>query len=99
MVLSVNVAVPLNPTGGVQVAFKVLALGLNVPPALVLQVPPVAAPPIEPFRAVVVPPWQMVCPVPASTIGVGRTVIVFVSLMAAQGAMPVVVSVSVAVPL
>ena len=56
VVVNVNVAVPLYPASGVHVAFKVLALGLNVPPAGVDHVPPVAEPPTVPDKAVVVPP-------------------------------------------
>ena len=48
-VVSVNVAVPVKPTGGVHVAFS--ALGLEkVPPTLDVQVALEAAPPIEPFN-------------------------------------------------
>ena len=51
----VNTAAPVKAGGGVHVAFKVLAFGLNVPPAGVVHVPPVDAPPNVPDR-VVVPP-------------------------------------------
>ena len=51
LVVSVSVAVPLYPAGGVQVAFNVVALGLKVPPAGVDHVPPVAEPPTEPPNA------------------------------------------------
>lgn len=56
VVVSMRVAVPLKPAGGVHVAFNVFALGVKVPPAGVLHVPPVAAPPILPDNALVVPP-------------------------------------------
>ena len=56
VVVNIKVAVPEYPPGGVQVAFKSFAFGLNVPPASVDHVPPVALPPIEPPRATVVPP-------------------------------------------
>jgi len=48
VVVSVNTAVPKYTGGGVQVAFIVFALGVNVPPAGVDQVPPVADPPAVP---------------------------------------------------
>ena len=44
----VKVAVPLYPPGGVQIAFKFVALGANVPPVGEDHVPPVAPPPTEP---------------------------------------------------
>lgn len=56
VVVSVNVAVPLYPTGGIHIAFKVVKLGLKVPPTGVDQVPPVAEPPTLPPKAAVVPP-------------------------------------------
>ena len=74
VLVSVRVAVPLNPGGGVQVALRVLASGENVPPDGVDQVAPVADPPVIPFRGFVVPPWQIVSSVPASTVGVGLTI-------------------------
>jgi len=49
LVVKVNVAVPVNPRGGVHVAFK--AFGLEkVPPELVVHVALEAAPPMVPFR-------------------------------------------------
>ena len=56
VVVSVSVALPLYPAGGVQVAFRVFAFGLNVPPAELVQSPPVADPPMTPPSAVLVPP-------------------------------------------
>ena len=53
VVVKVKVAVPLNPTAGVQVDVKELAL-LNVPFGAV-HVAPVAEPPILPANAAVVP--------------------------------------------
>jgi hypothetical protein len=55
-VVSVRVATPLNPAGGVQLAFTFDALGENMPPAGVLHVTVVAPPPNEPPSAAVVPP-------------------------------------------
>ncbi|WP_198673005.1 hypothetical protein [Algoriphagus litoralis] len=59
VVVKVRVAVPEYPAGGVQVALRVLALGLKDPPALELHVPPVAAPATLPPRAAEVPPWHI----------------------------------------
>lgn len=56
VVVSVKVAVPLYPAGGVHVAFRVFASGLNAPPCGLLHVPPVALPPTEPPNKPVVPP-------------------------------------------
>ena len=56
LVVRVKVAVPLNVEGGVYVAFKVVAFGLNVPPTSEDQVPPVAPPPTEPPKAADVVP-------------------------------------------
>ena len=97
VVVNVNNAVPKYPAGGVQVAVNVFASGVNVPPAGVVQVPPVADPPTEPAN-VTVPPWQMVCTAPALTVGVGLTMMFTDDVTAAHGLMPVVVSVSTAVP-
>jgi hypothetical protein len=55
-VVSASVAVPEYPAGGVHVAFKSFAFGVNVPPANVDHVPPVALPPTEPPSGAVVPP-------------------------------------------
>ena len=57
--VNVRIAEPVNAPGGVQVAVKVLASGVNVPPAGVLHVPPVAVPPTLPARTAE-PPWQIV---------------------------------------
>ena len=51
LVVRVKVAIPVKPTGGAQVAFKALALGVKAPPTLEVQVALDAAPPIEPFKA------------------------------------------------
>ena len=62
--------------GGVHVAFSVVALGVNVPPATVDQVPPVAPPPTDPPSAAVVPPWQMAAMAgPTFTVGAWLTII------------------------
>jgi len=77
VVVSVKVAVPLNPAGGVHVAFNVVASGLKVPPAGVDHIPPVATPPTKPFNAAEVPPWQIAGKAgPAFAVGFGFTVIV-----------------------
>ena len=55
VVVSVNVAFPVNAGGEVQVAVKVFALGVKVPPAGVVHVPPVADPPTAPAN-ITVPP-------------------------------------------
>jgi hypothetical protein len=55
-VVKISVAVPEYPGAGVQVAFKVVAFGLKVPPAVVDQIPPVAEPPTEPPKGADVPP-------------------------------------------
>ena len=55
VVVNVNIAVPLKLAGGVQVAFKSVAVGVKVPPAGVDHIPPVADPPIAPDKAMVVP--------------------------------------------
>jgi hypothetical protein len=60
VVVRVNVAVPLYPLNGFQVAFKFVAEGLNVPPAELDQIPVVAEPPTEPPSGAVVPPVQIV---------------------------------------
>jgi hypothetical protein len=79
LVVSVNVDVPLNPAGGVHVAFKVVAFGLKVPPSGVDHVPPVAEPPTLPPNAAEVPPWQIALRAdPAFAVGDGLTVIVTV---------------------
>jgi hypothetical protein len=75
LVVRVSVAVPVYAGGGVHVALRVVAVGLNVPPAGVDHVPPVALPPTDPPRAVVVPPWQMAAMAgPIFTVGLGFTV-------------------------
>jgi hypothetical protein len=72
LVVSVNVAVPLYPAGGVHVAFNVVAFGLKVPPAGVDHVPPVAEPPTLPPNGAEVPPWHIALRAdPAFTVGNG----------------------------
>lgn len=58
VVVKIKVAVPVKPTGGVQVAvFGVLPeLLANVPPEVVDQVAPVALPPKDPPKPTVVVP-------------------------------------------
>ena len=60
--VSVSIAVPVNPAGGVHVAFSVVGSGVKVPPAEDVQrgVPSVIVPP----RATVVPSWQILSSVP-----------------------------------
>jgi hypothetical protein len=90
LVVSTKVAVPEYAGGGVQVAFKSVALGLNVPPAVVLQVPPVAPPPTEPPKFAEVPPWQMAVIVPPTfTVGLGFTAAITAALV--DDTQPVVV--------
>lgn len=56
VVVSVKVAIPVYPAGGVQVAFKFDALGLNVPPMPPSDhTPPVADPPTLPPKGAEVP--------------------------------------------
>lgn len=55
VVVNVNVAVPLNPLGGVQVEFKEEVFGVNVPPDKLDQRPPVAVPPTVPIRLAELP--------------------------------------------
>jgi hypothetical protein len=75
LVVSVNVAVPLYPPGGVHVAFNVVAFGVNVPNAGVDHVPPVAEPPTEPPNDADVPPWHMATRAePALAVGKAFTV-------------------------
>ena len=50
VVVKVKTATPENAAGGAQVAVKVFAFGVKVPPSGVLHVPPVAAPPTLPAR-------------------------------------------------
>ena len=54
-VMSVRIAVPTYPTGGVHVAFNVFALGEKVPPSVVDHVPPEAEPPTVPDKEAVPP--------------------------------------------
>ena len=49
LVVRVKVAIPVKPTGGVQVAFNAFAFE-KVPPTLEVQVALDAAPPMEPFK-------------------------------------------------
>lgn len=98
VVVKVRIALPLKPGGGVQVAVKVVALGVKTPPAGEDQIAPVAEPPIAPDNAFVVPPWHIVCPAPAFEIGVGRTLIFSEEETAIHGLIPVEVKVKIAVP-
>lgn len=50
LVVKVKVAIPVKPTGGAQVAFKVFAFGVKEPPTLEVQVALEAAPPMDPFN-------------------------------------------------
>jgi hypothetical protein len=59
LVVSINVAVPLYPEGGVHVAFISVSAGIKVPPAAVDHVPPVAEPPTLPPKGAEVPPWHI----------------------------------------
>ena len=70
IVVSVRVAVPVNPPGGVHVAFKVFAFGENVPPVGVDHVPPVAEPPTDPPNGSEEPPPHIgLSAAPAVAIG------------------------------
>ena len=80
--VKVKVAVPEKPAGAVQVAFKVVAFGLNVPPAGVDQVPPVAGAVTLPPNAAEVPPAQIAAK-PAPTFTVGFAVTFTAKLLAA----------------
>lgn len=83
--VNVRVAVPVYPAGGVQVAFNVVALGENVPPADDVQVPLVAGALTLPPKAAETPPWQIAAkPGPTFTVGFGVTVIVPVAFTAPQ---------------
>jgi hypothetical protein len=74
-VVNVSIAVPLNPEGGVQVEFNVVAFGLKVPPTGVDHVPPMAEPPMLPPKATEVPPWQIALKAaPAFVVGNELTV-------------------------
>lgn len=66
--VNVNVTVPEYEAGGVYVAFKVVALGENVPPTPPsLQVPVVDEPPIEPPNVAEVPPLQIAVKAPPAS--------------------------------
>jgi hypothetical protein len=74
-VVSVKVAEPLYPGGGVQVEFNVVGAGLKIPPAGVDHVPPVAEPPMLPPREADVLPWHIALNAdPALAVGDGVTV-------------------------
>ena len=76
-VVSVKVALPLYPGGGVHVAFNVDGSGLKDPPAGVDHIPPVAEPPKLPPNAADVPPWHIALSAdPAYAVGNGLIVIV-----------------------
>lgn len=68
-VVKVNVAVPLYPNGGVQVAFRSLAEGLKVPAASLLHKPPVALVTLPPRGAVAVLPQIAVSGAPGFDVG------------------------------
>jgi hypothetical protein len=71
----VSVAVPEKATGAVQVAFKLVAIGENVPPADEVHVPPMAGDVTLPPSAAEVPPAQIAARAgPAFTVGLGVTV-------------------------
>jgi hypothetical protein len=73
--VKVSAAVPEKAAGAVHVAFKVVAFGLNVPPAGVDQVPPVAGAVTLPPSAAEVPPAQIAAkPSPTFTVGLAVTV-------------------------
>ena len=73
--VNVRVAVPEKDAGAVQVAFKLVAFGLNVPPAEDVQVPAVAGEVILPPRAADDPPAQIAAkPAPTFTVGLAVTV-------------------------
>src|SRR6478672_6132550 len=76
LVVKVNVANPVKSPGGVQLAFKVVALGKNVPPAPPsVHVPPVADPLTKPPNSTDVCPWQIAGKAfPASACGKPFTV-------------------------
>ena len=97
-VVKISVAVPEYPAGGVHVAFKLVAFGLKVPPAVVDHIPPVALPPTEPPNAPDVHPWQIAAiAAPAFAVGPGFTVIFLFAEVVPQ-VPPLVFKVSVAVP-
>jgi hypothetical protein len=73
--VKVSVAVPENDAGAVHVAFNVVALGLNVPPADEVHVPPVAGDDTLPPNAADDPPAQIAAkPAPTFTVGIAVTV-------------------------
>ena len=92
LLVSVSVAVPLKPAGGDQVAFKVVAFGLKVPPDAVDHVPPVADPPTMPPRGEEVPPWHIAASA-GPALAVGNTLTVIVPPNEACVHVPVVVTV------
>ena len=73
--VNVSVAVPEKAAGAVHVAFKVVAFGLNVPPADEVHVPPVAGDVTLPPNAAEFPPAQIAAkPAPTFTVGFAVTV-------------------------
>jgi hypothetical protein len=73
--VNVSVAVPEKAAGAVHVAFKVVAFGLNVPPADDVHVPPVAGDDTLPPNAADDPPAQIAAkPAPTFTVGLAITV-------------------------
>ena len=72
--VKVSVAVPEKAPGAVHVAFKVVAFGLNVPPADDVHVPPVAGNVTLPPNAAEFPPAQIAAkPAPTFTVGFAVT--------------------------
>ena len=62
LAVRVKVAIPLNPDGGVQVAFKSFALGANIPPMISdVQVALTAGRKIKPPKGSDTPPWHISC--------------------------------------
>ena len=71
----VRFAVPTNPIGGVQVALRVVAFGLKVPPASLVHVPVMADPPMLPPKELEDPAPQIGDVAgPAFAVGDGITV-------------------------
>jgi hypothetical protein len=90
--VNVRVAVPVYPASGVQVAFNVVALGENVPPADDVQVPLVAGALTLPPKAAETPPWQIAAkPGPTLTVGFAVTFTVLVAVAVAHPPVPVTV--------
>lgn len=98
LVVSTSVAVPVQLRSGVQVAFSVVALGVNVPPADVDHVPPVALPPTDPPSAADAVFLHISARAePAFAVGLAFTVNVLLAVEPSQ-VPPCAVSTSVVVP-